>query len=78
MIDIKNEMAERVDHPAPYLVDLVGRLVKERDFLVDLFVSVLNQVEAKEGGDQTSADLRKWVINQMENIPGLNQQEKSK
>lgn len=31
MIDIKKEMEKRVDHPVPYLVDLVGRLVKERD-----------------------------------------------
>ena len=29
MIDITKEMRKRVDHPVPYLVDLVGRLVKE-------------------------------------------------
>jgi hypothetical protein len=69
VIELKNEHAKRVDHPIPYLVDLVGRLIAERDQAIALCIFILNQIEAKEGGDQTEADIKKWVIDQIGEKP---------
>jgi hypothetical protein len=69
MIDIKNEMAKKVDHPVPYLVDLVGRLVKERDFLLDLCV----QQSIRFAGEFDCINLgegqaKRWVIEQLDTL----------
>jgi hypothetical protein len=67
MIDIKKEMTKKVDHPVPYLVDLVGRLVAERDKLFDIAV----YQSIRYAGEFDEIDLaeeraREWVLKQMD------------
>jgi hypothetical protein len=65
MIDIKKEMEKTVDHPIPYLIDLIGRLVKERDKALDLCVKTLYSFEEKEGGEISKSEFREWVEGQI-------------
>ena len=63
MIDITKEMRKRVDHPVPYLVDLVGRLVKERDKAIDLCVQQSIRFAAEfDSLDIAESQARRWVI----------------
>jgi len=65
MIDIKKEMTIKVDHPVPYLVDLVGRLVKERDKAISVCVDIYFKFEEKQGGELSKSDIREWVEGQI-------------
>lgn len=65
MIDIKKEMEKTVDHPIPYLIDLIGRLVKERDKAITLFVEEMYRLEEKEGGEISKPEFREWVEGQI-------------
>ena len=63
MIDITKEMRKRVDHPVPYLVDLVGRLVQERDKAIDLCVQQSIRFAAEfDSLDIAESQARRWVI----------------
>ena len=63
MIDIKKEMRTKVDHPIPYLVDLIGRLVIERDKAVDLAVQQSIRFAGEfDGLDIAESQARKWVV----------------
>lgn len=63
MIDIKKEMTTKVDHPVPYLVDLVGRLVVERDKAVDLAVQQSIRFAAEfDGLTIAESQARRWVV----------------
>ena len=67
MIDIAKEMTKKVDHPVPYLVDLVGRLVKERDKAIDLAVQQSIRFAAEfDGLDIAESQARRWVLSMMD------------
>ena len=63
MIDITKEMRKRVDHPVPYLVSLVGKLVEERDKAIDLCVQQSIRFAAEfDSLDIAESQARRWVI----------------
>ena len=63
MIDIIKEMRKKVDHPVPYLVSLVGKLVEERDKAIDLCVQQSIRFAAEfDSLDIAESQARRWVI----------------
>ena len=67
MIDIAKEMKKRVDHPVPYLVDLVGRLVEERDKAIDLAVEQSIRFAGEfDCINLAESEARKWVTKQID------------
>lgn len=66
MIDIKKEMTIKVDHPVPYLVDLVGKLVKERDKAVALCVGLRADLNSEYGRSGNCSEAWEWVVEQID------------